>query len=160
MKVQTGSRLNVPKTPSDQFPNIIGYAPTKQIMAMYGNPHTPLLPQFPSSIWTSNQTGSAGLTRCMGCSNVILDRPPGSPKKPIESKGSYGNLSCPDRSNKFGTKQLNSIVKSNTNNASIKQQINFGNHIAIPEGYPSSPSMIMSPGNFLLILSFFSNNDL
>ena len=121
---------------------------------MYGNPHTPLLPQFPSSIWTSNQTGSSGLTRCMGCSNVIFDRPPGSPKKPMESKGSYVNLSCPDRSNKFGTKQLNSIVKSNTNNASIKQQINLANHIAIPEGFPSSPSMILSPGNFFSILSF------
>ena len=122
---------------------------------MYGNPHTPLLPQFPSSIWTSNQTGTAGLTRCIGCSNVILDRPPGSPKKPIESKGSYGNLSCPDRGNKFGPKQLNSIIKSNTNNASIKQQINFANHIAIPECFPSSPSMILSPGNFFGILSFF-----
>ena len=82
------------KPPADKFPNIIGYAPTKQIMAMYGNPHTPLLPHFPTNIW-SNNTG--GLTRCSGCNNIISDTNPKSPRKLLDSRGSYGNLAFPDR---------------------------------------------------------------
>ena len=39
--------------PGTQFPNVIGYASTQHILALYGNPRTPLLPHQPgtNSTW-------------------------------------------------------------------------------------------------------------
>merc|ERR1712029_151721 len=41
-----GDRVTTP--PGTHFPNVIGYASTQHILALYGNPRTPLLPNQPA----------------------------------------------------------------------------------------------------------------
>ena len=129
------------KPPSDKFPNIIGYAPTKQIMAMYGNPHTPLLPHFPSNLW-SNHSGGSNM-RCSGCNNLMTDTNPQSPRIVLDSRGSFGNLNCSDR------KTSQSMQRLNFNATKIVTQRNtvVGKNFSSNYDTPKSPLMLSSPGN-------------
>ena len=129
------------KPPSDKFPNIIGYAPTKQIMAMYGNPHTPLLPHFPSNMWSNYINGTT--MRCSGCNNIISDTNPQSPRKSFDCRGSFGNLNLADRNISLSKQRLNSCAsKMATPRSTVA-----GQNIASNYDTPKSPQMVSSPGN-------------
>ena len=131
------------KPPSDKFPNIIGCATTKQIMAMYGNPHTPLLPHFPANIWSNNSSGST--IRCSGCNNVIPDQNPQSPIKALDSRGSFGNLAGFDRNMSLSKQRLNCTASKITNPKTSM----VGNNSVSNYDTPKSPAMVSSPGNLI-----------
>ena len=76
---------------------------------MYGNPRTPLLPHFSNNMWSSN---CSTIVRCIGCSSIISEHVPQSPKKQIETRGSYSNLTGPERNNLLTKAQLSSNIKS------------------------------------------------
>jgi len=118
-------------------------------MAMYGNPHTPLLPHFPSNIWSNN---NSGLPRCLGCSAIVSDQIPLSPKKVAETRGSYSNLTFSDHSNSLTKQRLRSSI-NNPKNITTKH-VGFANNLTQTNASPTSPATISSPGN-LLFLSIF-----
>ena len=132
------------KPPSDKFPNIIGCATTKQIMAMYGNPHTPLLPHFPSNIWSNNSSGST--IRCSGCNNVIPDQNPQSPRKVLDSRGSFGNLTGSDRNISLSKQRLNCNATKIVNSKTCM----VGNNNVSNYDTPKSPAMVSSPGSLTI----------
>jgi hypothetical protein len=113
-------------------------------MAMYGNPHTPLLPHFPSNIWSNN---TSGLPRCLGCSAIVSDQHPLSPKNVVEIRGSYSNLTFSDNCNSL-TKQR---LRSNINNPKTitTKHVGFANNLTQTNASLRSPAAISSPGNFV-----------
>ena len=138
-----------PKNATDQFPNVICYAPTKQILAMYGNPHTPLLPQFPNNIWSSNTSTPV---RCSGCGHIIPEELPQSPTKKIEAKGSY-NITSSD------CNILSENLQMPLNNSSSKhfstKYASFGKNGPLTNDCLKSPAMISSAGNSVGFINRF-----
>ena len=136
------------KPPSDKFPNIIGCATTKQIMAMYGNPHTPLLPHFPTNIWSNNSSGST--IRCSGCNNIVPEQNPQSPRKVLDTRGSFGNLAGSDRSMSLSKQRLNctatKIINPKTCMVGNSNTSNYDN--------PKSPAMVSSPGSLISCVEY------
>ena len=111
-------------------------------MAMYGNPHTPLLPHFPTNVWPNNSTG---LPRCSGCNTLVTDQVPISPKKSVETRGSYSNLTLSDHSNSLN-KQRFRLNISNPKNITPKQ-VGFKNNLSQNYESPKSPTMVSPPGS-------------
>ena len=130
----------------DQFPNVIAYAATKQIMAMYGNPHTPLLPHFPNNIWSS--TGS---NKCLGCNNIVgSEKPPQSPKRTFDYKGSYNNLTeNHDRNNSSLRKHHLGANASHASKPNAMKHVAFANSLIPNSDLQQSPTLLSSPGNLL-----------
>ena len=137
-----GNKTPCQKTSTAQFPNIIGYAPTKQIMAMYGNPRTPLLPQF-TNMWANNGNN---VMRCLGCNNIISEQPPKSPQKYIETRLSHSNLSGSALTNSLSRKQLCSNV--NAVNQLSANMIDIANDGTLNTSSPKSPSILSSSGKY------------
>ena len=109
---------------------------------MYGNPHTPLLPQF-QNIFTTNGNN---MMRCLGCNNIISDIPPKSPHKYIDTRLSLSNLSASGLTNSLSKKPLCS--NSNVVNQQLANMLAIANSGTLDTISPKSPLLTSSLGKY------------
>ena len=141
--IHNGDKKGGPQPKSaTQFPNVIGYAPTKQILAMYGNPHTPLLPHFPSDIWSNNDNNSG--SDCFGChkhNSALL--PPSSPQKYNIVKGSLSNLSAFNWSNSLPKTTM--LSPTSANGALVPRHFDDGQFNDSKFNNHAPPTLVAAP---------------
>ena len=107
---------------------------------MYGNPHTPLLPQFPNIFATNGNN----IMRCLGCNNIISDIPPKSPHKYVDTRLSLSNLSASTLTNSLSRKQQ--FSNSNAVDQQSANMLAIANSGTLDAISPKSPLLTSSLG--------------